>query len=347
MLPCVATIGVLDGVHIGHAALVRGAREIARRLSISRVVAFSFDPHPLAALNAKSTPARLTTWAQRERFLRAAGADEVVRLSPTPDLLALDPAEFLSQLIRDHALRAVVEGPDFRFGHKRAGDVRLLQWLGPRMGFETHVVSPVDAVLNDHTIVRVSSSLTRWLIENGRVADAAILLGRPYEIDAAVERGDRRGRTIGFPTANLKTDQLLPADAVYAAHAVLPSGRVVSAAVNVGKRPTFVDAPPTLEAHLLLDSGAIEGRASRAWSPVDGLPEYGWPLQLRFTHWLRDQARFSSLEALTAQLECDCRRVLDLHDADARTRSQARAQPGDVTASQTPHTPARSMTSNA
>jgi len=337
MVSSVATIGVLDGVHIGHAALVRGAREMADRLSIKRVLAFSFDPHPLAALRAGSAPARLTTWAQRERFLREAGADEVVRLSPTPDLLALEPAEFLAGIVREHGVRGVVEGPDFRFGHRRAGDVELLRWLGPRLGVEVRVVEPVEAVLNDHSAVRVSSSLTRWLIEQGRVADAAVLLGRAYEVDAVVERGDRRGRTIGFPTANLKTEQLLPADAVYGAEAMLPSGRVVRAAVNVGQRPTFAGAPPTLEAHLLLDSGSIEHRVSRAWSPVEGLPEYGWPLRLRFTRWLRDQTRFSSLEALTAQLEIDCRRVGGLRVDAWRTGS------GEPGAGDSIHVPAASV----
>ncbi len=322
MLPCVATIGVLDGVHLGHAALVRAARSIANARDISRVVAFSFDPHPLAALRPESVPPRLTTWDQRERFLREAGADEVIRLSPTPDLLALDPAAFLAGIVRDHAVRAIVEGSDFRFGHKRAGDVQLLQWLAPRLGFEAHIVEPVSATLNDHSIVRASSTMARWLLTNGRVADAAIVLGRPYELDAIVERGDRRGRTIGFPTANLKTDQLLPADGVYAGLATLPSGRTVPAAVNVGKRPTFQNAPPTLESHLLLDTGSTHSRAARAWAPVENLPEYGWPLRLRLVHWLRDQIKFASLEALTAQLEIDCTRVAEICSAPPRAHAR-------------------------
>lgn len=312
--PTVATVGVLDGVHLGHAELVRAARDLAARLGAARVVAMSFDPHPLTAIKPELTPARLSTWAQREAWLKQAGADEVVRLKPEPGLLHLDPAEFLARLRQEHGVVGMVEGDDFRFGKNRAGDTELLAWLGERMGIATRVVPPVTAALNDQSIVRASSSMIRWLLRHARVADAAILLGRCYEIHGVVEQGDRRGRTIGFPTANIKSDLMLPADGVYACEALARTehGEQIRlpAAVNVGQRPTFAGAVPTLEAHLITGDGESRGDAS--WATLPGLPEYGWAITLRFVAFLREQVKFASIDALRAQLMRDRLRTSEL-----------------------------------
>lgn len=315
MLRSVVTIGVLDGVHIGHASLVRSARDMARRLRADRVLALSFDPHPLTLIRPQFAPSLLSSFSQRERWLKAHGCDDVIRLVPTPELLGLDPAEFLAKIAKELGVVGIVEGPDFHFGKNRSGDVQLLQWLGQRMGIEVQVAQPVSATLNDHSIVRASSTMVRTLLANGRVADVATMLGRPYEIEGVVKPGDRRGRTIGFPTANIVTAHTLPGDAVYAASVTLPGGASFPAAVNVGARPTFAGAARTLEAHILFPNR--DTTANSPWQPITGLPEYDWPITLRFTHWLRDQCRFASLDALKAQLNSDCQRVIQQsRDAD-------------------------------
>src|SRR5690606_6923660 len=152
-----------------------------------------------------------------------------------------------------------------------------------------------------------SSSLVRRLVGAGRMQDAALALGRPYEVEGRVIQGDRRGRTLGFPTINLDTPCLVPATGVYAAEAVLPDGRVAPAAVSAGPRPMYPDSPPTVEAHLI---GL--GPESHERPNLPGLPEYGWPVRLRLAAWLRDQIGFGSVEALIDQIERDCARAVEL-----------------------------------
>lgn len=293
--PAAITIGNFDGVHIGHAALVARARQLIG--PAGRVIAMAFDPHPMSVLRPQATPARLSTFEQRERWLRAAGADHVEKLSPTPDLLDLPPGEFVRRKLERFPASWFVEGEDFHFGRGRSGNVRVLAELGRTMGFGVDVVSPVEVALTDDSIVRASSSLVRWLVQHGRVRDAALMLGRPYEVAGVVRRGDRRGRTIGFPTANVATEQLLPADGVYAATAVLPDGREVMAAVNVGARPTFAGVERRIEAHLL--------DVAKTGDAIEGLPEYDWPIALRFVGFVRDQARFPDIASLAGQLHRD------------------------------------------
>jgi riboflavin kinase / FMN adenylyltransferase len=170
------SIGNFDGVHLGHRALLDEAR---RRAAGGRTVAVTFEPHPLAVLRPAEVPPRLTGRAERARLLREAGADEVLELEPTPDLLGRDPADFVAWLRERVPFTAVVEGADFRFGRGRAGDVAELGRLGTRFGFEVAVVPEVTAILADRTVVRASSSMVRWLLRHGRVADAARLLGAP------------------------------------------------------------------------------------------------------------------------------------------------------------------------
>ena len=307
----VLTIGTFDGVHHGHAALVERAAAIARDQGGLEVVALVFDPHPMTTLNPAMVPARLSTFAQRERWLKAAGATRVDRLAPDAATLGLDAEAFIRLKIDRYAPAAFVEGPDFRFGKARRGDVLMLDDLGRKMGFGLEVVLPVSVALSDHRIVPARSTVTRELIREGRVRDAAMVLGRPYELEGEVVPGDRRGRTIGFPTANIKTDQLLPADGVYAALAVLPDGRELPAAINIGERPTFAAAARTTEAHIILSGAGATPAPAALWSPLPGVPEYHWPIRLKLVAWLRDQARFESLDLLKAQLARDCRRAVE------------------------------------
>lgn len=302
------TIGTLDGVHLGHAGLLRVGREAVGKGG--RVVALVFDPHPASVLRPGSEPARLTTFAQRKRLLREAGADEVERLEPTAELLGQSPAEFLRSVVERWKPSAVVEGGDFHFGRGRAGTPRVLAALGQDLGFCTIIAPAREAVLSDHAVVRCSSTLARWLVSQGRVHDAGAVLGRGYELEGEVVRGDRRGRAIGFPTANVVCGQLLPADGVYAAEAVMPGGEVLGAAVNVGARPTFSGVERRVEAHVLAEG--LEGRGVRGpadWQPLEGVAEYGWTLRLRLRAFVRDQVRFASVGDLVAQLERDVARV--------------------------------------
>lgn len=302
MPPSVLTIGNFDGVHRGHAALIRRALALCADPS-ARVIALTFDPHPFTRIRPEAAPPRLTTFQTRARLLKRLGATDVVRLAPTDELINLSPAEFIDRLVREYSPVAFVEGPDFHFGKGRAGNNSVLADLGRSRGFTVDVVPAVEVTLDDHTIVTSSSTMTRWLISRGRVRDASLLLDRPYELEGTVNQGDRRGRTIGFPTANIATDLLLPADGVYSAHAVLPDARQFPAAINIGTRPTFSGVERRVEAHLL--------NAPREGDSIAGLPEYGWPITLRFNAYLRDQVRFDSIDRLRAQLARDCRRAAE------------------------------------
>lgn len=291
----VLSIGNFDGVHIGHAALLHRARELAG--VDGRVVAISFDPHPATILRPERTPPRLTTFARREELLRGLGADVVEKLEPTPAILAMSAEEFIRGLVARHEPAWIIEGPDFHFGKGRSGTLDLLRSLGAANGYSLHVEPSVKLGLHDQLIAPASSSLTRWLLANGRVADAALVLGRPHRLEGVVVRGDQRGRTIGFPTANLDSEVMPPADGVYAAIATLPDGRTHPAALNIGTRPTFQGIDRRVEAHLI---GAA------------GLPEYGWRLSLDVVAFVRDQVRFDSIQRLTEQLRRDCDRAAEM-----------------------------------
>lgn len=300
------TVGAFDAVHLGHRALIRRAAAIAEPLG-AEVVVLSFDPHPLAELRPGTEPDRITSWTERDRLLTEAGAARVVRLEPTDALLSLTADQFVEHIRNTHNAVGWVEGPDFRFGAGRTGDVSLLAKRGRDLGFRFDLIDSVETTLNDLSVVRVSSTLTRWLLANGRVADAAILLDRPHAVTGTVVQGHRRGRTIGFPTANLDLGAdgaLLPGPGVYAGEATLPDGRKSPAAISIGTNPTFGPGAFTCEPHLI--------GAPSDGDRIAGLPEYGWNLRVSFGAWLRDTLTFSGIEALVAQLERDRDRVLAL-----------------------------------
>lgn len=291
------TIGNFDGVHRGHQALVAAARRLAGPAEEGgRVVAVTFEPHPAARLRPDAVPPRLALPAERQRLLRKAGASEVLELDPTPALLDLEPARFLDELRARVPFTAIVEGGDFRFGRGRSGSIATLRELGAARGFAIEVLPPVDVTLTDHTVVRASSSIVRWLLTMGRVRDAALVLGRPYELTATTVPGDRRGRTIGFPTLNAApSEQLLPMDGVYGGVAHLPDGRRALAAISVGTKPTFGASARTCEAHLLdIDL------------PLDW---YGAQVRMSFVTWIREQRAFGSLDALLERIRSDIRAI--------------------------------------
>ncbi len=342
----VVTVGVFDGVHKGHRALIAACRQIARatksagaarpgsQTSEPRVITIVLDPHPASVLAPNQEPARLTTFARRERLLKEAGADAVVRLEPTAELLNLSPAGFVDKVVQEYRPIAWVEGPDFRFGKGRAGDVQTLRQFGKALeaastadeGFTVHVVGekePIEAVLTDHSIVPCRSTVARWLVSHGRVRDAAEILGTFYTLDGTVERGDRRGRTIGYPTANIACENLVPADGVYAGTATLGDGRRFAAAISIGTKPTFAsgeDPPRAVEAYLL-DAPLHDGGPNLA-----GLPEYGWRIELTLISYLRDQVKFASLDDLLDQLARDCERTRQIYQESTGTGTLAPAR---------------------
>lgn len=291
------SVGVFDGAHAGHAALVRESRALAGLVGGgARVVALVFDPHPRSALGG-GAPGRLSTFAQRERWLRSLGADEVLRLDPGSGVLGLEPGAFVDLLIERHGMRGVVEGEDFRFGKGRSAGVAELRALAGARGVEARVVSSVHVSMCDGLEAPASSTLVRWLLEHGRVGDAARALGREYEMEGEVVSGAKRGRLMGMPTANLSSEQMAPGDGVYAGTARLPDGAAWPAAISVGTNPTFDGVRRTVEAHVIGWEGALD--------------EYGWALRLSFGRFLREQARFDSAESLLAQMRRDLDRALE------------------------------------
>ena len=277
-------VGNFDGVHRGHAALLAELRRQARELG-GPAVALTFDPHPLELLRPDQLMPPLTTVPERVRLLHELGADHVVLLRTTPSLLALSPAEFFDRVLRERlAVRAVVEGRNFRFGRKREGDVETLARLCREAGVACTVVPPLLA-----GATAVSSSGVRAALLSGDVAEAAALLGRPYRLTGMVGTGARRGRTIGFPTANLeRLETLVPADGVYSVRATVDDSTYRGAA-NVGTNPTFGEKARKVEVHLIDFAGDL----------------YERPLAVDFVRRLRDTRPFASVQELVEQLRRD------------------------------------------
>lgn len=288
----VISIGNFDGVHLGHRAILGRARAIAQHHGAA-VRVLTFDPHPAHILRPGTEPPRLISVDERVHRLKEAGADEVVLLEPTRDLLSQRAEAFVGSLIERYRPVAFVEGEDFRFGKGRAGDMALLAAMGKELGFEAVIEPGVEVLLCDHSAARVSSTLVRWLVGHGRVLDAARCLTRPFELTGPVVGGERRGRTIGVPTANLDPAAyagcILPASGVYAGTARLADGSTHAAALSVGAKPTFGKHRLVVEAHLLDFAGDL----------------YEQPITLRFARWVREQLRYPSVESLVAQLHRD------------------------------------------
>jgi riboflavin kinase/FMN adenylyltransferase len=285
--PAAVTLGNFDGVHLGHRALLEAARRVAEPEGWL-VRAVTFDPHPAAVLAPERAPALLTTVARRAELLRAFGADDVEVLRFDADLAQLTPERFAREVLSEGLrARAVVVGPDFRFGRGRSGDAQRLTNLGAELGFARIAVEPV---LEDGEVV--SSTRVRAALGEGAVAEAARLLGRAHEVTGTVVRGDGRGRTLGVPTANLACEPvLLPADGVYAVLGrVLGEGALLRGVANLGVRPTF-GAGRSAEVHFFdLDRDL-----------------YGARVRIAFVERLRTERRFDGLDALKAQIALDLR----------------------------------------
>ena len=273
---CVA-IGNFDGVHIGHVTMLRSLRQLASELN-SRAIAVTFDPHPIAVLRPEFTPPVLTTIKERSALLRTHGADQVVVLPVSRDLLQMTAEQFFEDVIvREFRAVGIVEGPNFHFGHDRLGDVALLQQLCASTDIRCRIVAShdVDGFM-------ISSSRIRELLCSRAMTAAVKLLGHPYRLTGIVRRGAGRGATLGFPTANLaEVATLLPAHGVYAGFTTL-DGLKFPAAVSIGPNPTFGEHREKIECHIIGYSGDLydaeldvdlmaEVRPLQSFSSVDDL----------------------------------------------------------------------------
>ncbi|HXY99246.1 MAG TPA: bifunctional riboflavin kinase/FAD synthetase [Stellaceae bacterium] len=285
----VVALGNFDGVHLGHQRVIGEARAIARRLGAPLAV-LTFEPHPRSVFRPQDPPFRLTPFRVKSRRIEALGVDLLFTLHFDLDFARRSAEDFVDGvLVRELGARHVVVGYDFVFGHQRRGNPALLAGCGAALGFDVDIVAPMQAA----TGAAYSSTQIREHLRFGRPREAAELLGRFWEIDGRVERGDRRGRTIGFPTANLfLQDYLRPAAGVYAVRAGLAEGcgtRWLDAVANFGNRPTFGGTDLRLEAHLFDFSGDL----------------YGRHLRVALIDYLRPERKFPGIDALKAQIAAD------------------------------------------
>ncbi|MBQ1049338.1 bifunctional riboflavin kinase/FAD synthetase [Micromonospora sp. C51] len=287
----VVTIGVFDGVHKGHQATIGHAVDRARELGVQSVVV-TFDPHPAEVVRPGSHPAVLTEPSRKAELIEALGADVLCVIPFTPEVSRLSAEAFVHDVLVEHLHAAlVVVGENFRFGHRAAGDVALLERLGRTFGF---AVEGAPLVAAAGTVF--SSTYIRSCVDAGDVTAAADALGRPHRLEGVVVRGDQRGRELGYPTANLLCHRhaAVPADGVYAARMIRRGRRQpLAAAVSIGTNPTFSGRERRVEAYVLDFDGDL----------------YGERLALDFVAHLRGQTRFDSIEPLIAQIAQDVERT--------------------------------------
>lgn len=296
----VVTIGSYDGVHCGHQLIIGRAVERARALGVPAVVV-TFDPHPSEVVRPGSHPPLLAPHHRRAELMAELGVDALLILPFTSEFSKLSPADFVVKVLVDklHA-RLVVEGPNFRFGHKAAGNVAFLTELGATYDYEVDVI---DLFVSGEAGggEPFSSTLTRRLVAEGDVQGAAEILGRPHRVEGVVVRGAQRGRELGFPTANVETlpHTAIPADGVYAGwlHA---QGEAMPAAISVGTNPQFDGTERTVEAYAI----------DRV-----GLDLYGLHVAVDFLAFVRGQAKFDSIDSLLVAIADDVKRSRELIEA--------------------------------
>jgi riboflavin kinase / FMN adenylyltransferase len=279
--PSVVTVGNFDGVHLGHQRILGTVCELARQANCKSAV-LTFFPHPARVLRPAQSPPLLMTLDQRLAAIQSLGIDAAFVLRFDPQLAAVSAEDFVRRFLVDvmHA-RAVLVGGNFRFGHRQAGDVKLLVQLGQRWGFDVNTLPPV---VKDGIVV--SSTAIRGALREGRVEDARHLLGRPYTLAGEIRTGTGQGRKLIVPTLNLATEQeTLPKNGVYATE-VTVEGKTYRAATNVGLRPTFDGGRVTIESHLFdFDRNVTSG----------GMEVHFWTR-------LRDEQRFPGPDALRRQV---------------------------------------------
>jgi riboflavin kinase / FMN adenylyltransferase len=301
--PTVLTLGVFDGLHLGHQLIVRTVVERARALRAVPTV-ITFDPHPRAVLHPESAPPLLQTFDQKVEALGVLGVGQTIVVRFTEEFARVRAEDFLRGVVRERLqAREVYLGRGFAFGYRREGDIELLRRASERLGFRADEVPEVR--LRGQ---RISSSRIRGLLSEGRVNLARRMLGRPYGVEGRVVRGAERGRTLGFPTANLRPEnRVIPRGGVYVT-ATLVGGRWLRSVTNVGTRPTFErDADPSVETYVMGWEGDL----------------YGDVVRVRFLHRLRDERRFASLDELKRQIGRDARRAARYFERAGVRRSLA------------------------
>ena len=298
---CVLTIGNFDGVHVGHREILAVAGQAAEKNS-AELIAMIFDPHPVAILHPEMAPGVLSPLDIKKHLLAKCRVDRLIVLRTNRKLLNLSPEDFVGKFLIEHIKPSViVEGEDFNFGAGRAGSIDTLKKLITARGFEVLVVEPKKIKLSTGQTVRVSSTMIRYMLEGGHMADAAVALGRPYKIAERIIPGRGVGIKLGFPTLNMKKPrQVIPAEGVYAGFVktgqymddVLTSREKIPAVYSIGQARTYGDDFPLLiEAHLLIkDVGDMTGRY----------------MAMDFIQRIRNQHKFKTPEDLSRQIAKDC-----------------------------------------
>lgn len=278
------SIGNFDGVHTGHATMLRALKVLASSQN-RPAVAVTFDPHPIVLLRPEHAPPVLTTPEERVRLLKLCGMDGVVILPVNRQLLEMSPVQFFSDVVQgSFQAKGIVEGPNFQFGKGRAGTVATLERLCTSAGMDLRIAQAVE-----DSSQLVSSSRIRTLLSERSLGEAVKLLGHPYRLSGTVESGAQRGRTIGFPTANLGgVVSLIPANGVYAGQTEL-DGKRYTVAVSIGPNPTFADQRQKIECHIVGYSGDL----------------YSKRLDVDLLHDIRPLCSFPSVNALIQQIESD------------------------------------------
>ena len=288
----IAALGNFDGFHLGHQAVAGEAIAQAKAAGKPAIIA-TFDPHPVRYFAPDTPPFRLTTLDQRQRLFEAAGADAMLVFEFDAELANTTAEDFIAKLLIERlGLSGVVTGEDFTFGKGRGGNIGLLKERGAALGLSHTAVGPVtdaDGV--------ISSSRIREALQAGDCATANCLLTRPFTIEGHVQHGDKNGRLLGYPTANIDIGNYLrPRYGVYAVTGTLADGRVLKGAANIGIRPQFTPPKELLEPHFFDFAEEI----------------YDQKLEVAFHAFLRGEAKFDSLDALIAQIEADCQQARNL-----------------------------------
>ncbi|MFH1370251.1 MAG: bifunctional riboflavin kinase/FAD synthetase [Planctomycetota bacterium] len=309
---CVLSIGNFDGVHLGHQQILQTAYTLARQKNTT-LAAMTFEPHPVAILHPEKAPGVLTPLPLKIRLIQRHGVDYLIVLTDSTSLLRLTPADFIDRfLLKDVKPAALVEGEDFNFGAKRAGNIETLKRIAQPNGIEVVVVAPRFAILSAEQSVCVSSTTIRYMLQSGCVADAAALLGRHYRLIGQIIPGRGRGKQLGFPTLNMQPpSQVIPQQGVYAGCCLLGSDeddvcrseKRLPAVFSIGQARTFAEEHPLLiEAHLL---DAKTDNPSGRWMAMD------------FVERIRPQFKFKSPSDLAAQIARDCLRARQILAAES------------------------------
>ncbi len=282
----VMALGNFDGFHLGHQAVAGAAIALAKAEGRPAIIA-TFDPHPVRHFVPGASPFRLTTLDQRQRLFAAAGADAMMVFDFGADLAGTSAQDFITNLlIRRLGVNTVVTGEDFTFGKQRGGDVSVLREVGGVHGLNSIAIGPI----NESGEV-VSSSRIREALQAGDCDAAAALLTRPFAVEGTVQHGDKNGRLLGYPTANIDMGQYLrPRYGIYAVKGHLPDGRLLDGAANLGIRPSFDPPKELLEPYFFDFTGDL----------------YGQTIEVEFHAFIRGEAKFDDLDALKVQMAKDC-----------------------------------------